>query len=48
MLVLGVLYLFFGAFNLIFKELYSFQLWQIGLSFLGLLVGLLAGIATDP
>ena len=47
-LLLGVLYLFFGAFSLVFKNNHDFELWQIGLSFLGILVGLIAGILTDP
>ena len=47
-ILLGVLYLFFGAFNLVFSHNHSFELWQIGLSFLGLLVGLAAGVFTDP
>ena len=47
-ILLGVLYLFFGAFNLVFSNNHGFELWQIGLSFLGLLVGLLGGILTDP
>ena len=47
-LLLGVLYLFFGAFNVVFKNNHNFELWQIGLSFLGILVGMLIGIATDP
>lgn len=47
-LLLGILYLFFGAFPLVFKETYGFNLYQIGCSFLGILVGMLLGIATDP
>ena len=47
-ILLGVLYLFFGAFSLVFERNHGFELWQIGLSFLGILVGLTAGIATDP
>ena len=47
-ILLGVLYLFFGAFALIFEKNHDFELWQVGLSFTGLLVGLMAGIATDP
>ena len=47
-ILLGVLYLFFGAFNIIFEHNHGFQLWQVGLSFLGLLVGMVAGISTDP
>ncbi|PKS12618.1 hypothetical protein jhhlp_000826 [Lomentospora prolificans] len=47
-ILLGILYLFFGAFPLIFSANYAFNLWQVGLSFLGIGVGLLIGIATDP
>ena len=47
-ILLGVLYLFFGAFNIVFANNHGFELWQIGLTFLGLLVGISAGIATDP
>ncbi|KAI9762421.1 MAG: hypothetical protein M4579_000397 [Chaenotheca gracillima] len=47
-LLLGVLYLFFGAFNVVFSTNHGFQPWQIGISFMGLLVGMLCGIATDP
>lgn len=46
--VLGVLYLFFGAFNLVFTHNHDFNLWQVGLSFLGILVGMLIGIGSDP
>ncbi len=47
-ILLGVLYLFFGAFDLVFTTNHTFQLWQVGLSFVGLLVGILIGIASDP
>jgi hypothetical protein len=47
-LLLGILYLFFGAFNLVFTEVYGFNLHQVGLSFLGLLIGMLLAIASDP
>jgi len=47
-ILLGILYLFFGAFNLVFTEVYKFELWQVGLSFLGLLIGMLLAIASDP
>jgi multidrug resistance protein len=47
-ILLGILYLFFGAFELVFKNIYNFKLWQIGLSFLGLLIGMLSAIASDP
>ncbi|KAI0484023.1 putative bicyclomycin resistance protein [Xylariaceae sp. FL0804] len=38
--LLGVIYLFFGAFDLIFGTIYGFNLWQTGLSFLGILLGM--------
>ncbi|KAF4962165.1 hypothetical protein FSARC_9739 [Fusarium sarcochroum] len=47
-ILLGILYLFFGAFPLIFSNVYGFNLWQIGLSFLGIAAGLIVGIATNP
>lgn len=47
-LLLGILYLFFGAFTLVYGEYYGFSLSQTGLCFLGLMGGILAGIATDP
>lgn len=47
-LLLGILYLFFGAFSLVFKTLHGFNLWEIGLTFLGIGIGLLTGLATDP
>ncbi|KAJ5894479.1 drug/proton antiporter YHK8 [Penicillium taxi] len=47
-ILLGILYLFFGAFQLIFEEVYGFQLWQRGLCFMGLAVGMAIGTASDP
>ncbi|RHZ56812.1 hypothetical protein CDV55_106094 [Aspergillus turcosus] len=47
-ILLGILYLFFGAFQLVFSTVYGFNLWQIGCSFLGILVGMVAAILTDP
>ncbi|KAI1320062.1 major facilitator superfamily domain-containing protein [Xylariaceae sp. FL0255] len=41
--LLGVIYLFFGAFPIVFGDVYGFNLWQVGLSFLGLLVGMVLG-----
>lgn len=46
--LLGVIYLFFGAFPLVFGGNYGFSLWQIGLSFLGIFVGMITGAATHP
>ncbi|MCJ1313594.1 hypothetical protein MMC25_007273 [Agyrium rufum] len=47
-LLLGILYLFFGAFNIVFTNNHNFTLSQVGLSFFGLLVGMVLGVATDP
>ena len=47
-LLLGILYLFFGAFPLVFDQVYGFDLWQTGLAFLGILVGMLVAAASDP
>lgn len=46
--LLGILYLFFGAFNLVFAEVYGFKLWQVGCSFLGITVGMMIAVASDP
>ncbi|KAL1866963.1 hypothetical protein Plec18167_008896 [Paecilomyces lecythidis] len=47
-ILLGILYLFFGAFNLVFTHVWGFNLWQVGLSFMGIFVGMLFAIWTDP
>lgn len=47
-ILLGILYLFFGAFPLIFRAHYGFNLWQVGLTFLGIGIGLVIGVSTDP
>lgn len=47
-ILLGILYLFFGAFPLVFGNVYGFNLWQTGLSFIGLCIGILTAIASDP
>lgn len=41
-ILLGILYLFFGAFPFVFEGVYGFNLWQTGLTFLGMLLGMLA------
>jgi hypothetical protein len=46
--LLGILYLFFGAFNLVFTEVYNFKLWQVGCSFLGISVGMMVAVGSDP
>ena len=45
--ILSVFYLFFGAFNIVFTKNHEFNLWQVGLSFLGILIGMLIGIGSD-
>jgi multidrug resistance protein len=45
--LLGTLYLFFEAFPLVFGS-HGFSLQQTGLTFLGLLVGMVAAILTNP
>lgn len=46
-ILLGILYLFFGAFPLIFSRNYGFNQWQVGFSFLGIGVGLVLGVLAD-
>lgn len=46
--LLGILYLFFGAFPLVFRTVHNFNLWQTGLSFLGILIGMLCAACLDP
>ena len=47
-ILLGIVYLFFGAFPLVFETNHSFQLYQVGLSFCGLGIGMIIGVASDP
>jgi hypothetical protein len=47
-IVLGIQYLFFGAFGIVFRNNHNFELWQIGLTFSGISVGMLAAVATVP
>ncbi|KAJ5179913.1 hypothetical protein N7492_003123 [Penicillium capsulatum] len=47
-ILLGILYLFFGAFQLVFSNVYGLDLWQRGLCFLGLFVGMVFAILSDP
>ena len=47
-ILLGILYLFFGAFQLVYESVYGFSLWQRGLCFLGLFVGMVFAIISDP
>ena len=47
-ILLGILYLFFGAFPLVFRTNHDMDLWQIGLTFLGIMVGMLIAGASHP
>lgn len=47
-IVLGIMYLFFGAFVYVFEKVYHFELYQIGLSFLGIGVGIVLAFFTNP
>ncbi|KAF2211896.1 hypothetical protein CERZMDRAFT_112204 [Cercospora zeae-maydis SCOH1-5] len=47
-ILLGILYLFFGAFALVFQTNHNFNEWQTGLTFLGIFVGMIAGVSCDP
>ncbi|KAK5163961.1 uncharacterized protein LTR77_010357 [Saxophila tyrrhenica] len=47
-ILLGILYLFFGAFALIFQNNHGFNQWQTGLTFLGIFVGMVIGVSCDP
>lgn len=46
-ILLGIIYLFFGAFPLVFGNNHGFELHQIGMTFLGILVGMLLGVASN-
>lgn len=47
-ILLGIQYLFFGAFPLVFRENHGFSQSQNGLTFLGILTGIVLGILADP
>jgi len=47
-ILLGILYLFFGAFGVVFEGKHGFTLSQTGLAFLGIFVGMVLGSFTDP
>lgn len=47
-ILLGILYLFFGAFPQVFGNNHGFNLWQIGLSFLGLFVAMVIACSMAP
>ncbi|EXJ88124.1 hypothetical protein A1O1_05052 [Capronia coronata CBS 617.96] len=47
-ILLGIVYLLFGAIPLIFRTNHGFELYQNGLAFLGIGIGMLAGVVTNP
>ncbi|EIW61904.1 MFS general substrate transporter [Trametes versicolor FP-101664 SS1] len=47
-LVLGILYLAFQAFPIIFEDVHGFNVQQTGLSFLGIGIGMFAALGTQP
>lgn len=44
----GILYLFFDAFPLVFVNNHGFNLWQVGLSFLGIGLGMILAVFMNP
>ncbi|OGM44515.1 putative bicyclomycin resistance protein [Aspergillus bombycis] len=47
-ILLGILYLFFGTFPMVFRTTYDMNLWQGGLTFVGIIVGMVLAAATTP
>ncbi|EIW63416.1 MFS general substrate transporter [Trametes versicolor FP-101664 SS1] len=47
-LLLGILYLAFQAFPIIFQEIHGFNIQSTGLAFIGIGVGVIAGLSTQP
>ncbi|EEH47722.2 uncharacterized protein PADG_03806 [Paracoccidioides brasiliensis Pb18] len=47
-ILLGILYLFFGSFQLVFMTIHGFTVSQVGLSFLGIFIGMMLAILSDP
>lgn len=47
-ILLGMLYLFFGAFHLVFGTTYDMNLWQVGLTFLGIITGMIVAALSTP
>ncbi|PQE13900.1 MFS transporter protein [Rutstroemia sp. NJR-2017a BBW] len=45
-IVLGIQYLFFGAFRIVYSDVYGFHAWQVALTFIGMLLGMTAAVAT--
>ena len=47
-ILLGIIYLLFGAFPIVFEGNHGFTLWQTGLSFMGMFAGMAAAGASFP
>ncbi|KAI9154993.1 Efflux pump atB [Paramyrothecium foliicola] len=47
-ILLGTLYLFFGAFPLVFHTAYEMDTWQVGLTFTGIAVGMCIATCCSP
>lgn len=47
-ILLGVLYLFFQAFPHLFETTYGFNCWQVGLTFLGIILGMIVAATSSP
>ena len=47
-LILGILYLTFQAFPIIFEGRHGFNMQSTGLTFLGMAIGMLLGLCTQP
>lgn len=47
-ILLGILYIFFGAFSIVFGTHHGLEEWQVGLTFIGLGLGMIIGMMTDP
>ncbi|PYH40716.1 MFS transporter [Aspergillus saccharolyticus JOP 1030-1] len=47
-IALGIQYLFFGSFKVIFGTVNGWGLWQSGLAFAGITAGMIAAVAVDP
>lgn len=46
--LLGILYLFFGTLPLVFRTNHDMNLWQSGLTFLGIITGMCVAAASNP
>ncbi len=47
-ILLGIIYMFFEAYPIVFEQQHGFTIWQTGLSFLGIFVGMIIALCTMP